>query len=124
MSKYKIGEIIYGKDLITINHGKEATKVIVTNNGDRPVQVGSHYHFFECNFAIAFDRELAYGKHLDIPSGTAMRFEPGEEKEVSLVTYSGDQIIMGFNGLTMGQINDPAIRSKAMEKMMEKVRGV
>ena len=81
----KIGEIIPADREITLNEGKKTTKILVANKGDRPVQVGSHFHFFEVNKCLSFDREAAYGYHLDIPSGTSVRFEPGEEKEVQLV---------------------------------------
>ena len=80
----KVGEIIPADREIVLNEGKKTTKILVANKGDRPVQVGSHFHFFEVNKCLSFDREAAYGYHLDIPSGTSVRFEPGEEKEVQL----------------------------------------
>jgi urease beta subunit len=120
MSGYKIGEVIYGDEPIEINKGKESVDLIVTNTGDRPIQVGSHYHFFECNFALKFDRERAFGMHLDIPAGTAARFDPGEDKRVSLVPYSGIRKIMGFNGLTMGLADDKTVKELALEKMHER----
>ena len=116
MSHYQIGEIICMDTDIEINKGRETISLIVNNMGDRPVQVGSHFHFFEVNKYLKFNRSLAFGYHLDIPSGTAIRFEPGEEKEVSLVVYAGDRIICGFNGLTMGSADDEQIKSNAMEK--------
>ena len=122
MGAYRIGEIIYCGDVIELNRGKDAVSVTVTNNGDRPIQVGSHYHFIECNFALSFDREAALGRHLDIPSGTAARFDPGEDRVVRLVNYSGNEKIMGFNGLTMGDANDMGVRERALEKMRERER--
>ena len=103
------GEIIPAKSEITINEGKNTTTLKVTNSGDRAIQVGSHYHFFEANKALNFDREKAYGMHLDIASGTSVRFEPGEEKEVNLVAFGGTQRVFGFNGLTNAQINDTTL---------------
>ena len=86
----KIGEIIPADREITLNEGKKTTKILVANKGDRPVQVGSHFHFFEVNKCLSFDREAAYGYHLDIPSGTSVRFEPGEEKEVTFTITPDD----------------------------------
>ena len=85
----KIGEIMASDREITLNEGKKTVTVMVANKGNRPVQVGSHFHFFEVNRCLSFDRETAYGYHLDIPSGTSVRFEPGEEKEVQLVEMGG-----------------------------------
>ena len=86
----KIGEIMASDREITLNEGKKTVTVMVANKGDRPVQVGSHFHFFEVNRCLSFDRETAYGYHLDIPSGTSVRFEPGEEKEVACVVSGGN----------------------------------
>lgn len=116
MTDYKIGQIFYSSGDIILNEGKEERKLIVKNMGDRPIQVGSHFHFFEVNKYLEFDRKAAYGFHLDIPSGTAVRFEPGEEKEVDLTEYEGAQIICGFNGLTMGQLKDEKVREAAFAK--------
>lgn len=102
----KPGEIITRKEPIIINQGRESVTLKVKNMGDRPVQIGSHYHFFEVNRQLEFDREMAYGTHLDIASGTAVRFEPGEEKEVQLVQIGGTKEIYGFNGLTEGNIDE------------------
>ena len=98
----KIGEVITDDREIIINEGKVTVTVVVANKGDRPVQVGSHYHFFEVNRCLDFDREKAFGFHLDIPSGTSVRFEPGEEKEVQLVAMGGNRIVYGLNDLTCG----------------------
>lgn len=102
----KIGEIIPADREITLNEGKETVKVLVANKGDRPVQVGSHYHFFEVNKCLSFDREKAYGFHLDIPSGTSVRFEPGEEKEVQLTAMGGRKRVFGLNDLTCARATE------------------
>ena len=106
----KPGEIIVKRTEIEVNRGHNATILDVKNTGDRPIQVGSHYHFFEVNKALKLDREKAYGMHLDIAAGTSVRFEPGEEKEVNLVMFGGSQRVFGFNGLTEAQINDTTIK--------------
>lgn len=102
----KIGEIIPAKRDIVLNEGKKTVTVTVANKGDRPVQVGSHFHFFEVNKCLSFDREAAYGYHLDIPSGTSVRFEPGEEKEVQLTEMGGRKRVFGLNDLTRAQTSD------------------
>lgn len=102
----KIGEIIPMDREITLNEGKPVVTVSVANVGDRPVQVGSHFHFFEVNRCLKFDREKAYGFHLDIPSGTSVRFEPGEAKEVQLTAIGGTKRVFGFNDLTCSQISE------------------
>lgn len=110
----KIGEIIPADRDIIINEGKDFKVITVANIGDRPIQVGSHYHFFEVNRDLKLNRESAYGYHLDIPSGTSVRFEPGEEKEVQLTAIGGDKTIYGFNDLVCGQISEEN-KSVAME---------
>lgn len=100
------GEVDPGDGSIVINEGRESTTVAVANTGDRPIQVGSHFHFFETNRALAFDREAAFGMHLDVPAGTAVRFEPGDEREVDLVAYGGKRLVRGMNGLTDGDTSD------------------
>ena len=100
------GEIISQAGDIEINVGRDTIKVMVANTGDRPVQVGSHYHFFETNTALEFDREAARGMRLNIAAGTAIRFEPGQSREVELVPYVGERKIYGFNGLVMGSLED------------------
>jgi urease subunit beta len=94
------GEYILVSTPVVCNKGRKTVTVVVTNTGDRPVQVGSHYHFFEVNKQMDFDREKSLGMRLNIPAGTAVRFEPGEEKEVTLVTFGGHQKLIGFNNLT------------------------
>ena len=100
------GEYMLAKGDIEINAGRDTVTVQVTNTGDRPVQIGSHFHFFEVNRQMKFDRAKAYGMRLNIPAGTAVRFEPGEEKEVQLVTFGGAKQIYGFNNLVNGELSD------------------
>ena len=99
------GEIISEKGEIELNLGKDVKIITVSNSGDRPVQVGSHYHFYETNKALIFDREVALGMRLDIPAGTAIRFEPGDTTEVKLVSYSGLRKAFGFNSLINGSLD-------------------
>lgn len=100
------GEFLIEPGSIELNAGREKITIEVANTGDRPIQVGSHYHFFETNSALAFDRDRARGFRLDIPSGMAVRFEPGQEREVTLVAYSGDRKVYGFAGAIMGALED------------------
>ena len=102
MSNLIPGEVIPEDGFIELNKGREITTLKVANTSDRPIQIGSHYHFFECNKGLKFDRQKSLGKRLDIPAGTAIRFEPGDQREVSLVPFAGERKIFGFNGL----IND------------------
>ena len=98
------GEILTAEGEITLNAGAPVTVLQVSNTGDRPVQVGSHYHFAETNAALAFDRDAARGQWLDIAAGTAVRFEPGQSREVRLVPYGGARVVYGFNQLVMGPL--------------------
>jgi urease beta subunit len=100
------GEYILKKEDITANVNRKTMKIGIVNTGDRPVQIGSHFHFFEVNKQMDFDRAKAFGMRLNIPGGTAVRFEPGEEKEVELVEFGGDKKIFGFNNLVDGDINE------------------
>lgn len=100
----KAGEVVTATGEIELNVGREKIKIEVANTGDRPIQVGSHYHFFETNSALQFDREATRGFRLDIAAGTAVRFEPGQSRGVSLVKYAGDQTIYGFNQQVMGKV--------------------
>ena len=109
------GEIKFASTPITINEGLATKKIKAVNTGTRPIQIGSHIHFFEINEFMSFDREQAFGYRLDIASGTAERWEPGEEKEVQLVEITGNRLVYGANGLTNGQINEKTLR-QAMEK--------
>jgi urease beta subunit len=99
------GEIIHAKHAIELNTPDNSLKLKVANLGDRPIQVGSHFHFFEVNKKLNFIRELAYGMRLDIPSGTALRFEPGEERTITLTPFGGNKIVCGFNALVNGSLD-------------------
>jgi urease subunit beta len=99
------GELIPEPGPIELNAGRPVTTLSVANRGDRPVQVGSHFHFHEANGALEFDREAARGLRLDIPAGTAIRFEPGDQRDVDLVPYVGDRRVFGFNGLVNGPLD-------------------
>ena len=114
------GEIIPAKGEIEINAGRRRITLKVLNTGDRPVQVGSHYHFFETNRALDFDRSGAFGMHLDIAAGTAVRFEPGEAKEVALVEFGGTGEIQGLNGLTNGSVRTDLNKSEAVRLARER----
>jgi urease subunit beta len=98
------GELFTDGADIEINPGRRTTTLVVENSGDRPIQVGSHYHFAETNGALSFDRGAAHGMRLNIASGTAVRFEPGQQRTVELVDYSGDRIVYGFRGLVQGAL--------------------
>jgi len=102
------GEVQTGEDTVTINEGRETAEITVANAGDRPVQVGSHFHFFEANAALKFDREAAFGTRLNILAGTAVRFEPGEEQTVELVAIGGKRVAHGMNGLVNGSVDGDA----------------
>ena len=99
------GEIITQKGDIELNSSKDTESITVSNSGDRPIQVGSHYHFYETNQALIFDREITLGMRLDIPAGTAIRFEPGDTTQVRLVSYSGYRNVFGFNALINGPLD-------------------
>jgi urease subunit gamma/beta len=99
------GEIIPAEGTIVLNAGREAQSLAVTNAGDRAIQIGSHFHFFEANRALRFDRAAAYGMRLDIPSGTSVRFEPGESRQVWLIPIGGRRVVRGLNGLTDGELD-------------------
>jgi urease subunit gamma/beta len=114
------GEILAIEGEIELNAGRRKTSMKVTNMGDRPVQIGSHYHFFEVNRALDFDREAAFGMRLDIPAGTAVRFEPGQEKVVELTEFGGDRHLSGLNGLTNGSARDPAVKAAAIARARER----
>jgi urease subunit beta len=99
------GEIVTEAGEIELNSGRETRRLTVANTGDRPIQVGSHYHFYETNRALQFDREKARGFRLNIPAGTATRFEPGQQREIELVALAGDRIVYGFQGRIMGPLS-------------------
>ncbi len=118
--KVKPGEIFIEDGDIELNGGKDTAQIIVTNTADRPIQVGSHFHFFEVNKGLDFNRRLAYGMRLDIPAGTAVRFEPGESKRVNLVEIGGTREGFGLNGLVEGKMDDPEVKEKAWKLAAEK----
>ena len=101
----KPGELLVADGDIELNQGRKTVTVTVSNNGDRPIQVGSHYHFYETNTALFFDRSKSKGFRLNIPAGTAVRFEPGQTREVQLVSYAGDRMVYGFNAKVMGRLD-------------------
>src|SRR5437016_11985946 len=111
------GEYYFDGEPIELNAGRQTCTLKVNNTGDRPVQVGSHFHFFEVNRALVFDREAAYGMRLDLPAGTAVRFEPGEIKTVQLVALGGERRVYGGSGLVMGALDDPTVKAQALERM-------
>lgn len=115
-SKLHPGEFIVEEGTVKLNEGTESIELTVSNTGDRPIQTGSHFHFFEVNKALEFDRKAAYGMRLDIPAGTAVRFEPGEKKTVRLIPIGGDRIGYGLNGLVNGKMDDENIKQAAFEK--------
>ena len=100
------GEVVTVEGDIELNVGRETRSVTVSNTGDRPIQVGSHYHFFETNPALEFERDKTRGFRLNIPAGTAVRFEPGQKREVELVAYAGERTVFGFNARVMGRLED------------------
>ena len=110
------GEMFIEEGTIKLNDGKATAEVVVVNTADRPVQVGSHFHFFEVNKELEFDRKIAYGMRLDIPAGTAVRFEPGETKKVQLVEIGGYREGHGLNGLVEGLIDDEKVKVSAFDK--------
>ncbi|MFB6713662.1 MULTISPECIES: urease subunit beta [unclassified Streptomyces] len=110
---------LYGKDPIEINAGRRTVKLTVSNTGDRAVQVGSHYHFFEVNSALSFDRQKALGMHLNIPAGTSVRIEPGGSREVELCAYAGTGRLVGFSGLLNGSLASHPAKVEAVRKAIE-----
>ncbi|PWT79946.1 MAG: urease subunit beta [Blastocatellia bacterium] len=109
------GEYFLRDDPIELNAGRRTLRLEVTNRGDRPIQIGSHCHFFEVNRFLAFDRVAAYGMRLNIPAGTAVRFEPGDTREVDLVAIGGHRVVSGLNGLVNGPLDDDNVRTRALE---------
>jgi urease subunit gamma/beta len=113
------GELIPAEGEIEINRGRRRQEVTAINTGDRPIQIGSHYHFFEANRALDFERAPSFGMHLDIPAGTAVRFEPGESKTVQLVAFGGSGEVFGLNGLTNGRTTESE-RDAALARARER----
>jgi urease beta subunit len=112
------GEIQYSDQSIMANEGRDCVELVVSNTGDRPIQVGSHCHFFEVNRALLFEREKAFGMRLNILSGTAVRFEPGEEKTVTLTTLGGARVVYGINNLTCGKLDDADIKKESLARAL------
>lgn len=110
------GELFVEAGELELNAGRETVTLTVSNTGDRPIQVGSHFHFYETNAALQFDRDQARGMRLDIPAGTAVRFEPGDEREVTLVPYRGTRKVYGFNAKIEGALDATAKKAKSKKK--------
>lgn len=113
------GEYVLKKEPIEANSGRKTKRINVSNLGDRPIQVGSHCHFFEVNRYLSFDRPLAYGTRLNIPAGTAVRFEPGMDRDVELVELGGKRVVHGINGLVNGELDNPGVKEKALSRIAE-----
>ena len=113
------GEYQTAREDIVLNEGRDTIILKVTNTGDRAVQVGSHYHFFEVNPALKFDRVKTYGFRLDQPAGDSIRFEPGQSITVRLVAYGGERTVYGFRGWVDGKLDDPAVKEQAMKRMKD-----
>jgi urease beta subunit len=114
------GEYLFDGEPLELNAGRPTCTLQVNNTGDRPVQVGSHYHFFEANRALVFDRAAAYGMRLDLPAGTAIRFEPGDVKTVQLVALSGLRQVYGGSGLVMGPLDEAGMRQRSLDQMRQR----
>jgi urease subunit gamma/beta len=114
------GEIITPDGSVELNAGRRRASIVVRNTGDRPVQVGSHFHFFEANAALEFDRAAAFGLRLDVPAGASARFEPGEAKQVTLVEIGGDGVVTGLNNLTNGLVKSDAVKAVAVARARER----
>ncbi len=114
-----VGEVIIRDEPIICFPKRRTVKIKVKNTGDRPIQIGSHFHFFEVNRALEFDREKAYGMKLNIPAGTAVRIEPGDTRELELVEIGGMKRIIGFNGLVMGGVRGRWVRKEALKRARE-----
>jgi urease beta subunit len=117
------GEYFFDGEPIELNANRRTRTLQVNNTGDRPVQVGSHFHFFEVNRALVFDRESAYGMRLDLPAGTAVRFEPGEIKTVQLVELAGERQVFGGSGLIMGPLDDKGTRKRSQQRLQQWSKG-
>src|SRR3984885_5253589 len=113
----KCGAIDFADGDIEINVGRRSIELVLVNTGDRPIQIGAHYHLAECNRAMAFDREAAFGMRLDIPSGTAVRFEPGQSRKVQLTTYVGREVAYGMNNMTNGSVRSELTRQRTMQRL-------
>lgn len=118
-SSWYPGQVWEKNKQVTALEDRKSVELIVTNTGDRPIQVGSHFHFFETNRQLDFNRNDAYGMRLSIPSGTAARFEPGQSHRIKLIEISGERVIYGFNGLVNGPLDEKGIKEKALAKAKE-----
>lgn len=114
------GEMLPEEGSLDLHPGRDSITLTIANTGDRPVQVGSHFHLFEVNRALHFYRESAYGMRLAVPSGTAVRFEPGDEREVEAVPIGGRRVMRGMNGLVKGELDEPAVRERAINLARER----
>ena len=119
----RIGAIDFGEGPIEINAGRETKQIEIVNTGDRPIQVGAHYHLLEVNRALAFDRAAAFGFRLDIPSGTSVRFEPGQSRQVQITRFGGTEVSRGMNDLTNGSMRSELTRAKAIENARQQGYG-
>ena len=115
----KAGMIEFADGEIEINVGRRTLEVVMVNTGDRPIQIGAHYHISECNRAMAFDRAATFGMHLDIPSGTAVRFEPGQSRKVQLTSYVGREVAYGMNNMTNGTLRSEIIKEQTIRRLKE-----
>ena len=115
----KVGLIEFDDDSIEINAGRETKTLVLVNSGDRPIQIGSHYHLVEANRAMAFDREAAFGFRLDIPSGSAVRFEPGQGRKCQLVRFAGAEVSMGMNDMTNGSMQSERTKAETMQRLRQ-----
>ncbi len=113
----KAGQIDFGPGDIELNACRPTKEIVMINSGDRPIQIGAHYHLAECNRAMAFDREAAFGMRLDIPSGTAVRFEPGQSRKVQITTFAGRQVAYGMNNMTNGSLRSDIIKAQTMRRL-------
>ncbi|MGH6644765.1 MAG: urease subunit beta [Bradyrhizobium sp.] len=113
----KCGMIDFAEGEIEINAGRRTLELVMVNTGDRPIQIGAHYHIAECNRAMAFDRAAAYGMRLDIPSGTAVRFEPGQSRKIQLTTYVGREVAYGMNSMTNGTLRSEIIKQQSIQRL-------
>ncbi|MFU0506897.1 urease subunit beta [Pseudaminobacter sp. NGMCC 1.201702] len=115
----KAGMIEFADGEIEINVGRRTLQVVMVNTGDRPIQIGAHYHISECNRAMAFDRAATFGMHLDIPSGTAVRFEPGQSRKVQVTSYVGREVAYGMNNMTNGTVRSEIIKEQTIRRLKE-----
>ncbi|WP_315924066.1 urease subunit beta [Mesorhizobium sp. SP-1A] len=115
----KVGLIEFADGDIEINAGRRTVELVMVNTGDRPIQIGAHYHIAECNRAMAFDREAGFGMHLDIASGTAVRFEPGQSRKVQLTSYVGREVAYGMNNMTNGTTRSDIIKQQTVRRLKE-----